>query len=293
MNDNIMTPQMFPSQQAAPNLVLQAIADLVRSKIGDDFELKPDRNNNITLIVRDGLLSFQLTKISDNTIAPQDESKLYMIWNGTVTRNQSDQNNGRDLDSKVVHASVAYLLNWIEQHLNQINTPNYTQHAYAKAAEPYTRVAADEGEKQVSDTEIDKAIEELKHEFMSSEIWEDGDQTWNADEMYRKNVVKTFPKDEPKVEGEKRPAKSYLKDQGALPANPPKDSVVNWNKGEKLNEGVRLVLNENGEVMAVPSSKTNQSVQRNHPRNVIKAKYDPLKDGSMKDIFKRRAGIAE
>lgn len=267
-------PQMFPSQKPAPNHALSELTSAVRGSVGDDFEIKLSQDMNITIIVKDGELSFQLTPYTDTTTAPMDNSKLYSLWNGTVTRNNTDQNCGRELDSKVHSVSLKMLLDWVKTHLSNITQPNYVRHADAKAVEPITRTEADAEIK--SDDDIDKAIAELKRELGDGSMPEGGDQMKDAPET-EKNVVDTFPTGEELTLGEKTPKKTNVSKTTF------KDSKV------KMNE-VKLALNEQGDVVSVPKDAVTTPFQK-RPTD-IRVDYNPMND-DMKTLFQRRAGISK
>src|SRR5262249_10191889 len=124
-------------------------------------------------------------------------------------------------------------------------------------------------------------------------------EEWNAQNEYKRHVVSTFPKEEPKVETEKRPVKTNVEPQS------PADGVVKWHgdgleaaesaedlrdalieaKKKQLAEcritkdpdaikdvlpvGMKLNLDKNGNVCITPKTVATRKVNR-HPYGFAK-----------------------
>ena len=302
---------MFPSAKPYPNHAISELKKLLDSKVGEgNFVMKLSQDGNINVVVQDGLLSFYFLPYQDITTRILPDDKLYSLWNVSVVRNNADENCGRNLDSKINSASLKMVLDWVGKHLDNIDEPDYVQHAYNKAEEPYARGEGADAPIQ-NDSAIDRAVEALKHQIMlnrnnGSMPEPAGDEMtdWDANGEYNNIVKGSFPKDKERVEAKKTPDMSYNKKQGKLPKNPYKDGYIRLNeaqanellamldevdeadaKKQMVNEGLKW--NYDDELGAIVSPK---SVPDNRPRVNTIVPHNPNSD-DMKTLFRRRAGI--
>jgi len=201
--------------------------------------------------------------------------------------------------AKLTHVSQDMLSDALVAYARESAQGNVVDHLHAKSKEPYTRIAAEVEE--VNDEEIDAMIEQLRDELSDKNVRgqmpeSDSDEMeeWDAKTEYKHIVKGTFPKDEPKVETEKRPVKTNVEAQS------PADGVVKWHgdgleaaesaedfrdalieaKRQQLSEcritkdpnaikdvlpaGMKLNLDKDGNVCITPKSVATRKVVR-HP----------------------------
>jgi hypothetical protein len=137
----------------------------------------------------------------------------------------------------LTHVSQELAIEFVRSQVEQMDRPTYANKAYSKGLEPVLRKSADVDE--LDDNQLDRALEELLAELEETER-KSGMKTPDTDEMtepsiYKKNMVQSFGKDNPKIEGTKTPTKTNVSQQSFE-----KDSLVNWNKETKEAEASNL-----------------------------------------------------
>ena len=198
--------------------MLTGINNLINSKkFGETSDLAIDRNGQISVSVSlegDKSLCFRLVPTND----------LYNMWSLECIRDEADRKN---FNMK----SSTFVLDYIKKELDTLEyKSSYVAKSLAKSKEPIDRTEADEEapskeELEAAITALEANLEKVRQDDNADE---DEMEEWDAAKEY-KNIVKTFPRDNPKIESGKTPEKRNVTQHS------PKEQRVTLKEELKLN----------------------------------------------------------